>query len=98
MGKSTNPDSSPMNGQHLWLSGIECCVYGKDGGAVFNEFCAVPVFRGAIEGESPSLAAYPTPKDLNGFSRGLMPYQMAAIYPNVERRSSSTHSWAVAQP
>lgn len=23
----SNP--SPMNGQHTWLSGIECCVYGK---------------------------------------------------------------------
>jgi DNA modification methylase len=39
----TNP--SPMNGQHLWLSGIELCVYGKKRGAVFNEHCKNPVWR-----------------------------------------------------
>lgn len=25
--EKTNP--SPMNGQNIWLSGVECCVYGK---------------------------------------------------------------------
>ncbi len=33
----TNP--SPMNGQHIWLSSIECCVFGKFPKATFNEHC-----------------------------------------------------------
>ena len=33
----TNP--SPMNGQHIWLSSVECCVYGKFRNATFNEHC-----------------------------------------------------------
>jgi site-specific DNA-methyltransferase (adenine-specific) len=41
--EKTNP--SPMNGQHLWLSSIETCVFGKESGAIFNEHCASPVFR-----------------------------------------------------
>jgi len=34
-----------MNGQHIWLSSIECCVYGKRKGAVFNEHCKSSVWR-----------------------------------------------------
>lgn len=34
-----------MNGQHVWLSGVECCVFGKYRGAVFNEHCQNTVFR-----------------------------------------------------
>ena len=41
--EKTNP--SPMNGQHIWLSGIECCVYGKLKGGVFNESCKNTVLR-----------------------------------------------------
>ena len=41
--EKTNP--SPMNGQHVWLSGIECCVFGKRRGATFNEHCKNTVFR-----------------------------------------------------
>jgi DNA modification methylase len=41
--EKTNP--SPMNGETIWLSGIECCVYGKRGGAVFNEKCKNTVLR-----------------------------------------------------
>ena len=41
--EKTNP--SPMNGDKIWLSGIECCVYGKYPGAVFNEHCKNTVFR-----------------------------------------------------
>jgi site-specific DNA-methyltransferase (adenine-specific) len=41
--EKTNP--SPMNGDHIWLSGIECCVYGKFKGAVFNEHCKNSVLR-----------------------------------------------------
>jgi len=54
--EKTNP--SPMNGQHLWLSSIECCVYGKEQGAVFNQFCESPVFRGPIAEQN----GHPTPK------------------------------------
>jgi site-specific DNA-methyltransferase (adenine-specific) len=36
---------SPMNGQHIWLSGLECCVFGKSKGAVFNDFCRSPILR-----------------------------------------------------
>ena len=45
--EKTNP--SPMNGQYLWLSSIELCVYAKSTGAVFNEFCKSPVFRQPTE-------------------------------------------------
>jgi site-specific DNA-methyltransferase (adenine-specific) len=41
--EKTNP--SPVNGQHIWLSGIECCVFGKKKNAVFNEHCKNPVWR-----------------------------------------------------
>jgi site-specific DNA-methyltransferase (adenine-specific) len=41
--EKTNP--SPMNGQHMWLSNIECCVYGKKSGATFNEHCKGTVWR-----------------------------------------------------
>ena len=41
--EKTNP--SPMNGQYLWLSSIECCVYARKSGAVFNEFCKSSVWR-----------------------------------------------------
>lgn len=42
--EKSNP--SPMNGQYLWLSALECCVYGKRAGAHFAEFCKPPVWRG----------------------------------------------------
>jgi DNA modification methylase len=41
--EKTNP--SPMNGDKLWLSGIECCVYGKFPKATFNQHCKNSVFR-----------------------------------------------------
>lgn len=41
--EKTNP--SPVNGQNIWLSGIECCVFGKFKGATFNEHCKNTVFR-----------------------------------------------------
>lgn len=41
--EKTNP--SPMNGDKIWLSGIECCVYGKFSGATFNEHCKNTVLR-----------------------------------------------------
>lgn len=41
--EKTNP--SPMNGEHIWLSGLECCVYGKFSGAAFNRKCVNSVLR-----------------------------------------------------
>lgn len=41
--EKTNP--SPMNGQHIWLSGIECCVFGKLPKSVFNGHCKNTVLR-----------------------------------------------------
>lgn len=41
--EKTNP--SPMNGQNIWLSGVECCVFGKHAGATFNAKCRNTVWR-----------------------------------------------------
>lgn len=41
--EKTNP--SPMNGETIWLSGIEACVYGKLSGATFNGHCRNTVLR-----------------------------------------------------
>lgn len=41
--EKTNP--SPMNGDKLWLSGIELCVFGRKKNSTFNEFCKNTVFR-----------------------------------------------------
>ncbi len=54
---------SPMNGQFLWLSGIECCVYGKKKKAIFNEHCKNPVWEYASERNK----LHPTQKPLKLF-------------------------------
>lgn len=41
--EKTNP--SPMNGEYIWLSGVELCVYGKKPGATFNGYCDNTVLR-----------------------------------------------------
>jgi len=41
--EKTNP--SPMNGQSIWLSGIELCVYGRKPKATFNGHCKNTVLR-----------------------------------------------------
>ena len=41
--EKTNP--SPMNGEYMWLSGVECCVYGKKSGGTFNLRCKNSVLR-----------------------------------------------------
>jgi len=41
--EKTNP--SPMNGKAIWLSGVECFVFGKLPGAYFNGFCRNTVLR-----------------------------------------------------
>jgi len=39
----TNP--SPMNGEHIYLSGLEFCVYGKKPNATFNEHCKKAIWE-----------------------------------------------------
>lgn len=41
--EKTNP--SPVNGEYVWLSGIELCCYGKFPGATYNQFCENTVIR-----------------------------------------------------
>jgi DNA modification methylase len=41
--EKTNP--SPMNGDKIWLSGVEACVFGKFPKATFNEHCKNTVFK-----------------------------------------------------
>ena len=64
--EKTNP--SPMNGDVIWLSGIECCVFGKKSGATFNEHCKNTVFR-YPSGDS---KIHPTQKPLDLFRRLLL--------------------------
>ena len=40
--EKTNP--SPMNGEKLWLSGMEFCVFARKPKAVFNEHCKKPMW------------------------------------------------------
>jgi len=61
--EKTNP--SPMNGQHIWLSSIENCVFAKKSGAVFNEHCKSAVWRCATE----RYKEHPTPKPVKLMSR-----------------------------
>lgn len=59
--EKTNP--SPMNGEYIWLSGIECCVFGKKQGATFNGHCRNTVLR-YPSGDS---KIHPTAKPLDLF-------------------------------
>ena len=52
----TNP--SPMNGEHLWLSALELCVFAKHPGGYYSRFCEHPVWSGAIAPAN----GHPTPK------------------------------------
>ena len=61
--QKTNP--SPINGEYIWLSGIEVCVFGKHKGGVFNEFCQNTVFKYPI---TQSLI-HPTQKPVEMFRR-----------------------------
>ena len=46
--EKTNP--SPMNGEYLWLSALEVCIFARKPKAYFSEHCCSPVWRGATEG------------------------------------------------
>ena len=52
----SNP--SPMNGQHLWLSALELCVFARKTNAPFFRHCAHPVWRGPTA----RVDGHPTPK------------------------------------
>ena len=41
--EKTNP--FPMNGDKIWLSDIECCIFGRFPKATFNEHCKNTAFR-----------------------------------------------------
>lgn len=52
----SNP--SPMNGQYLWLSALELCVFARKTGAYFGLHCEHPVWKGPIARKTD----HPTPK------------------------------------
>jgi len=52
------PNPSPMNGEHIYLSGAELCAYGKLPGATFNGMCLSNVMQ--VQGDRPKL--HPTQK------------------------------------
>lgn len=56
--EKTNP--TPMNGEHLWLSSIEPCVFARASGATFTERCAGPVWRCPSIPETPHPTGKPT--------------------------------------
>lgn len=61
--EKTNP--APTNGQHLWLSSIEACVFGKRPGATFNAFCQSVVWREPTTSET----EHPTEKPRTLFKK-----------------------------
>lgn len=64
--RKTNP--SPVNGQRLWLSGAEACVFARKPGATFNEHCK-PAVWDCPSGRSKQ---HPTEKPLKLFERLLL--------------------------
>lgn len=54
----SNP--SPMNGEKMWLSGIELCVFARKPKATFNRFCKSPVWTGPTQ----RVKGFPCPKPL----------------------------------
>lgn len=59
--EKTNP--SPMNGQHIWLSAIENCIFAKNKNATFSAICKSSVWRYPVELNQ----EHPTQKNLNLF-------------------------------
>ena len=53
----SNP--SPMNGDRMWLSAVENCVFARKPRATFNRHCAAPVWRGPT---CDAVAGFPCPK------------------------------------
>jgi site-specific DNA-methyltransferase (adenine-specific) len=61
--EKSNP--SPMNGEYLWLSSFECCVFARTQKATFNQRCASPIWRGPTDHSQ----QHPTQKPLWLFSK-----------------------------
>jgi site-specific DNA-methyltransferase (adenine-specific) len=61
--EKTNP--SPMNGERIWLSSLECCVFARSPGATFREHCSSPAWRLPSVAETP----HPTGKPSKLFRR-----------------------------
>ena len=63
--EKSNP--SPMNGQHMWLSSIENCVYARKKGAYFDirERCKSSVWKCPTE----KYKGHPTPKPIELMER-----------------------------
>ena len=63
--EKSNP--SPMNGQHMWLSSIENCVYARKKGAYFDikERCKSAVWKESTE----KYKGHPTPKPIKLMER-----------------------------
>lgn len=59
--EKTNPP--PLNGQYLWLSGIELCVFGRKANATWNGHCDNTVLRHS----NGSSKRHPTEKNLDLF-------------------------------
>ena len=59
--EKSNP--SPMNGDKVWLSGVEFCVYGKFPKATYNQFCRNCV----LKYPSGKNKVHPTEKNLKLF-------------------------------
>jgi modification methylase len=64
--RKTNP--SPMNGERLWLSGIEHCIFARRPRAQFNERCKSAVWDAPVG----SSKRHPTEKPLALFTRLLL--------------------------
>lgn len=64
--EKTNP--SPQNGQHLYMSGVEHCIFARKKNATFNAHCENTVFRFPT---TPRFVAtkHPTPKPTFLFRR-----------------------------
>lgn len=60
--EKTNP--MPINGQYVFLSGIETCVWAKKSGAIFNANCKNTVFRHPIPNDN---IKHPTSKPVELF-------------------------------
>ena len=56
--EKSNP--SPMNGERMWLSSFECCIFARRAGAWFGRHCASPIWRGPTQREQ----VHPTQKPL----------------------------------
>jgi len=63
----TNP--SPMNGENLWLSAVELCVFARKPKATFNLHCVHPVWREPTEQAD---IEHPTPKPVSLMRRQLI--------------------------